>query len=130
MANGKRELVMMILKQSMKWVALIALLVLLVAAVPIPHQPKTRSMYMAEFSLQALHDEIENDPQGLGYKNVDDTWKGDDVIAGLINAKNYKIDRMSIEMEAIRAAVTYDAYNNLSIDEQEWILVYSRSQRI
>jgi hypothetical protein len=76
---------------------------------------------MAEFSLQALHDEIENDPQGLGYKNVDDTWKGDDVIAGLINAKNYKIDRMSIEMEAIRAAVTYDAYNNLSIDEQEWI---------
>ena len=39
---------------------------------------------MAEFSLQALHDEIEADPMGIGYK-VDSTWKGDQAIADLIN---------------------------------------------
>jgi hypothetical protein len=32
---------------------------------------------VAEFSLQALHDEIEADPEELGYKELDGTWKGD-----------------------------------------------------
>ena len=40
---------------------------------------------MAEFSLQALHDEIEADPEGLEYKEPGGDWKGDDVIAGLMN---------------------------------------------
>jgi hypothetical protein len=75
---------------------------------------------MADFSLQALHDEIENDPEGIGYK-VGATWKGDQEIADLINAKSYVIDKSSVEMEGIRATTTYDGYNNLSIDEQEWI---------
>lgn len=75
---------------------------------------------MAEFSLPALHDEIEADPQSLGYK-VGSVWKGDQEIADLLMAKTYTIDRESVEMEAVRAATSYDWYNNLSIDEQEWI---------
>jgi hypothetical protein len=38
-----------------------------------------------EFSLQALHDEIEADPEGLGYKEAGGEWKEDSVIYGLIN---------------------------------------------
>jgi hypothetical protein len=76
---------------------------------------------MSEFSLQALHDEIENDPKNEGYKEANGDWKEDSVIEGLINAKKYKIDKSSIPMEDTRAATTYDAYDTLSIDEQEWI---------
>ncbi len=75
---------------------------------------------MAEFSLQALHDEIEADPEDLGYKDGG-AWIGDQAIADLINAKNYTIDPHGVEMEAVRAGVSYDAYNTLAIDEQEWI---------
>ena len=75
---------------------------------------------MAEFTLQALHDEIENDPQTIGYK-IDGAWKEDNIIADLINAKNYTIDQNGIPMEIVRATTIYDAYNNLAIDEQEWI---------
>ena len=75
---------------------------------------------MAEFSLQALHDEIEADPQTIGYKDAG-VWKGDDVIADLLNAKNYVVDMASVSMEQVRAGVTYDAYNTLAIDEQEWL---------
>ena len=76
---------------------------------------------MSDFSLQALHDEVENDPEAIGYKNPDTTWKGDQVIADLINDKNLLIDRTSVPMEEIRAAIHYDAYDHLAIDEQEWI---------
>ena len=76
---------------------------------------------MADFTLQALADEIEADPAALGYKEVGGEWKGDGVIADLINAKDFVVDRASIPMADTRATVTYDAYNNLSIDEQEWI---------
>ena len=75
---------------------------------------------MAGFSLQALHNEIEADPEGLGYKDGS-AWIGDQLIADLINAKNYAIDPAGVEMEAVRAGVSYDAYNTLAIDEQEWI---------
>ncbi|MHC4708280.1 MAG: hypothetical protein ACYS8I_14465 [Planctomycetota bacterium] len=76
---------------------------------------------MADFSLQALHDEIEADLESLGYKEAGGAWKGDQVIVDLINAKNYTIDRISIEVGLVRAAITFAAYNNLTIDEQEWI---------
>lgn len=75
---------------------------------------------MAEFTLQALHDEIETDPEAIGYKTNGD-WKGDQVIADLINAESYVVDRVSVPMEEVRAGVTYDAYNTLAIDEQEWL---------
>jgi len=76
---------------------------------------------MVEFNLQALHDEIEADPEGLGYKDGGGNWIGDQEIADLINAKGYVIDQAGVEMEAVRAGVSYDAYNTLAIDEQEWI---------
>ena len=38
---------------------------------------------MADFTLQALHDEIEADPAALGYKEAGGEWKGDGVIADL-----------------------------------------------
>lgn len=76
---------------------------------------------MAEFSLQALHDEIEADPWSLNYKEAGGAWKGDDVIVDLINAKNYKVDMASVPMESIRATVTYDAYDTQLGDEQEWL---------
>jgi hypothetical protein len=76
---------------------------------------------MTEFSLQALHDEIEADPLGIGYKEQDGSWKGDAEIVALINAQNYVVDAAQIEMEAVRASVTYSAYNSLAIDEQEWL---------
>ena len=83
---------------------------------------------MADFTLVALKDEIVLDPQGLGYKNVDDTWTGganppkdDQEIADLLNAKNLFIDRESVEMEQVRGQTSFDNYNPLSIDEQEWL---------
>lgn len=76
---------------------------------------------MTEFNLQALHDEIEEDSLGIGYKEASGAWKGDGIIADLINAKGYAIDRDSVEMESVRAAVIYAAYNTLAIDEQEWL---------
>lgn len=76
---------------------------------------------MAEFSLQALHDEIEADPLSLGYKNPDTTWKEDAEIVDLINAKNYAVDKGSVAMEEVRAVTTYTAYNNLLADAQEWL---------
>lgn len=76
---------------------------------------------MAEFSLQALHDEIEADPEALGYKEVGGEWKGDQVIVDLINAKNYKVDRAFVGQDEVRATTTFEAYDTLSIDEQEWL---------
>lgn len=37
------------------------------------------------FTLQELHDEIEADPEAIGYKEPSGEWKGDEVIADLIN---------------------------------------------
>jgi len=37
------------------------------------------------FTLQQLHDEIENDPMEINYKEPSGEWKGDQVIADLIN---------------------------------------------
>jgi len=75
---------------------------------------------MADFSLQALHDEIENDPMELGYK-TGSVWKEDAVIVELINSADFAVDRVSVEMEAVRAACGYDAYDGLGADEQEWL---------
>jgi len=76
---------------------------------------------MTEFTLQALHDRIEADPLAIGYKEAGGEWKGDYVIVDLMNAKNFVVDRVSVPMEDARAAVYYDAYDTLAIDEQEWL---------
>ena len=76
---------------------------------------------MNDQELQELHDEIEADPLALGYKDGA-VWKEpDSVIADLINAKNYVIDRYAVEMEDVRAGVTEAAYNDLLADRQEWL---------
>ena len=78
---------------------------------------------MSEFTLVALKDEIENDTESIGYKNspTSGDWKGDQIIADLINVKNLVIDRVSVEMELVRASTEYQWYNTLSADEQEWL---------
>jgi len=85
------------------------------------YEARAQEAAVAEFSLQALHDEIEADPMELGYKNGDGTWKEDAEIVDLINAANYTIDRASVEMEDVRAVTVYEAYDGLGADEQEWL---------
>ena len=68
--------------------------------------------------LTALKNEVESDPLSLGYNHT----SGDVAnIVSLINAKNYTVSKPKISSAMIRATCTYDAYNSLSIDEQEWI---------
>ena len=76
---------------------------------------------MATFNLQMLHDEIEADPQSLGYKDGA-AWKEDAEIVALINAADFSIDKVSVAMEVVRAACTYEAYDGLGLDEQEWLI--------
>lgn len=83
---------------------------------------------MADFTHEALKDEIVLDPESIGYKNTNDAWTGGpnptkpfDEIAGLANEPDLVIDRATIPMEDARAAATFEAYDSLSIDEQEWI---------
>ena len=68
--------------------------------------------------LLALKTEIETDPTGLGYS---DENTSDDL--ALINdtRTTIKVTKPKIGSAHVRSACTYSAYNNLSIDEQEWI---------
>jgi len=77
---------------------------------------------MAEFSLEALKDEIVNDSQSLGYKNsaTPNDWKEDQEIADLINAKNLVVDRDEVGMDEIRSVIEFGWYDRLSPDEQEY----------
>ncbi len=84
---------------------------------------------MAEYSNIALKDEIVDDPEGLGYKNTDDTWtggpnppKGDLEIADLINAKNLVVDRADVSVEEVRAVVTLQAFKDLLTPETDWVM--------
>jgi len=74
---------------------------------------------MADFTLQALHDEIEADTQALGYK-TGATWKGDQVIADLINAVGFTVNHRQVDTGAIRGVTTYDAYDGLTASEEAW----------
>lgn len=68
--------------------------------------------------LLALKNEVNNDPLSLGYNPV----SGDVTnIINIINTKSYTVAKPKISAADIRSSTTYDAYNNLSIDEQEWI---------
>ena len=79
---------------------------------------------MADFSLQALHDEIENDPQGLGYKDGG-VWKEDAVIVGLINATEgpgaAQIMRKLITPEEIWNSIPYAEYEQYGAAKREWL---------
>ena len=79
---------------------------------------------MAEFSLQALHDEIESDPLSLGYKEAGE-WKEDAVIAALINAATgpgaATIMRKLIEPREIWNSIPYSEYENYGDAKREWL---------
>jgi len=67
--------------------------------------------------LLALKTEINTDPDGLGYV-PENTNAG----VALINEVGaYTVSKLNISADAVRSTCTYDAYNNLAIDEQEWI---------
>lgn len=73
--------------------------------------------------LAALKTEVETDPLGLGY---DYTSGNTALVVNGINevrtvAPTFIASKPNISAADVRAICTYDAYNNLSIDEQEWI---------
>lgn len=72
------------------------------------------------FTYAELKQEIDNDPQGIGYK-TGAVWKGDQVIADLINNQVYVTDVEEVDTSDLIDKVTFAAYNAMSIDEQEWI---------
>ena len=62
--------------------------------------------------------EIDTDPLSIGY----DPANGDTgELLGLINAKNYTVSKPKISSALVRSETTYDAYDTLAIDEQEWL---------
>jgi hypothetical protein len=69
--------------------------------------------------LAELKSEIETDPLSIGY----DVNGNSAVLVGLINETNpaYTVSKPKISAALVRSTTTFDAYNNLSIDEQEWI---------
>ena len=70
--------------------------------------------------LAELKSEVEVDPTGLGYAAVvADTEE----LLALINAANLAtlVSKPAINPADVRSATLFDAYNNLAIDEQEWI---------
>ena len=79
---------------------------------------------MAEFSLQALHDEIEADPMGLGYKDGAD-WKEDAEIVALINALEgpgaAQIMRKLIMPSEIWNSIPYSEYETYGASKREWL---------
>lgn len=78
---------------------------------------------MANFILQDLHDEIEADPQALGYKNQDGTWKGDQEIADLLNnpANGDTITRRLIEPREIFDSIPIAEYEGYAAWKREWL---------
>jgi len=70
--------------------------------------------------LLALKTEVNDDPLGLGYDAVSGSTT---TVLTAINAKDaqFTVSKPKISAADVRATCTYDAYNNLAIDEQEWI---------
>ena len=70
--------------------------------------------------LAALKSEVNADPLALGYNaSSGDTGLVLETI-NLVRAQ-FIVPKPAIDPGDVRAACTYDAYNNLSIDEQEWL---------
>lgn len=79
---------------------------------------------MAEFTLEALKDEIVADSQGLGYKNsaVANDWKDDQVIADLFNAKIGTMIQEQIETAAVKAVVDAAEFQTLAPSEESYLV--------
>ena len=78
---------------------------------------------MAEFSLQALHDEIEADPTGIGYKEAGGAWKGDAVIADLLNdpANGAIVERQYITPQEIIEQIAITDWNVITAAERLYV---------
>lgn len=78
---------------------------------------------MAEFSLQALHDEIEADPLAIGYKNPDGSWKGDQEIADMLNdlANGDTIERHIVEPRELVEQIALGDYVALTAGQQRYL---------
>lgn len=74
--------------------------------------------------LATLKNEVLTDPQSIGYAATQDEhggWRTQQLL-DLLNGKTLeKVAKPKISPANVRSAVTFDAYNALSIDEQEWI---------
>jgi len=78
---------------------------------------------MAQFSLQALHDEIEADPLGIGYKEQDGSWKEDQIIADLINdpANGDVVQRNHISPQEIIEQITIDDWDAITAAQRLYV---------
>lgn len=85
---------------------------------------------MADFTLEALKDEIVNDPQVLGYKNsaTPNDWKEDQVIADLINAKNLVVDKDQVASLDICGTTEFAWYDGMTADRQEFYTLQTRQE--
>ena len=72
------------------------------------------------FTIQALADEINNDPLAIGYKNPDTSWKSDQEIVDLINAANYTLNNDEVSASDVRALTTFDAFDGLTVAEVDY----------
>lgn len=74
-------------------------------------------------TLQALHDEIENDPESVGYKEAGGAWKGDQVIADLLNdpANGAPIFRLAVSPQEIVSSIPIGEYRTYSQAERDWL---------
>jgi hypothetical protein len=69
--------------------------------------------------LAALKSEVDTDPLGIGY-NASSGDVGN--IVDLINEKNYTVTKTIVSSSEIRGVTSYEAFNALAQDEQEWLM--------
>lgn len=77
---------------------------------------------MADYTIEALAAEINNDPIGIGYK-VNGVWKGDQEIADLLNSRTpgYTVNRTVVKSSDIRSLTTFEAFDGLTVAEENWL---------
>ena len=82
---------------------------------------------MADFTLLALKDEIENDPQSIGYKSGS-AWKGDQEIADLINdpANGEQILRRLIQPDEIFQSIDVTEWETLADGRRQYISMITK----
>lgn len=72
--------------------------------------------------LLSLKTEVNTDPLGLGYAAVIDSTNE---LLGLLNGKEHSptfiVSKPNISSALVRGTATFDAYDNLLADEQEWL---------
>ena len=75
------------------------------------------------YTLQELHDEIEADSEGLGYKEANGDWKGDGVIAGLINdpVNGTTIERSLISPAELIEQIVIAEWRVLVLEDRQYV---------